>query len=71
MVECDCGEKLVLTASEVVCRCGADHASLVCEERVSDGKMHPWDEEYRERRKERDQYLRAVHQNWLEWRVIE
>jgi hypothetical protein len=71
VVECDCEEKLVLTASEAVYRCGTDHTSLVCEERVSDGKMHPWDEEYRERRKGRDEYLRAVHQNWLEWRVIE
>ncbi len=41
MVECDCGEKLMLTTSEAVCRCGTDHTSLVCEERVSDGKMHP------------------------------
>jgi hypothetical protein len=71
VVECDCEEKLVLTASEAVYRCGTDHTSLVCEERVSDEKMHPWDEEYRERQKERDEYLRAVHQNWLEWRVIE
>jgi hypothetical protein len=70
-VECDCGEKLVLIASEVVCRCGADHTALVCEERASDGETHPWEEEYRERRKERDEYLRAVHHNWLEWRIIE
>jgi len=29
MVECDCGERLVLTASEALCRCGADHTALV------------------------------------------
>jgi hypothetical protein len=40
VVECDRGEKLVLTASEAVCRCGTDHTSLVCEERASDGKIH-------------------------------
>ena len=52
MLECVCGESLVLTASEAVCRCGADHTALVREERASDGGTHPWDEEYREWRKE-------------------
>jgi len=42
MVECDCGEKLVLTATEAVCRCGAAHTALVREERASDGGTHPW-----------------------------
>ena len=51
VVECDCGERLVLTASEGVCRCGADHTALVREERASDGGTHPWDEEYGEWRK--------------------
>ena len=46
MADCDCGERQVLTASEAVCRCGADHTTLVREERVSDGGTHPWDEEY-------------------------
>jgi hypothetical protein len=41
MVECDCRENLVLTASEAVCRCGADHTALVREERASDGGTHP------------------------------
>jgi hypothetical protein len=71
VVECDRGEELVLSASEAVCRCGTYRASLVCEEPVSDGKMHPWDEQYRESRKGRDEYLRAVHQSWLGWRAIE
>ena len=57
VVECECGERLVLRASEAVCRCGADHSVLVREERASDGGTHPWDEEYREWRKERDEYL--------------
>ena len=48
MADCDCGERQVLTASETVCRCGADHTTLVREERVSDGGTHPWDEEYGE-----------------------
>jgi hypothetical protein len=50
---------------------GADHTALVREERASDGGTHPWDEEYREWRKERDEYLRAEHRDWLESRVIE
>jgi hypothetical protein len=37
MVECACTESLVLTASEAVCRCIADHTALVREERASDG----------------------------------
>jgi hypothetical protein len=41
MVECACTESLVLTASEAVCRCIADHTALVREERASDGGTHP------------------------------
>jgi hypothetical protein len=52
MLECICGERLVLTASEAVCRCGADHTALVRKEKASDGGTHPRDEEYREWRKE-------------------
>ena len=33
--------KLVLTASEAVCRFGAVHTALVCEERASDRKRTP------------------------------
>ena len=75
VVECDCGERLVLSASETVCRCGADHVILVREELVVrsplDGTSHPWDVEYYEWRKEQDEYLRAEHHDWMEWRVIE
>ena len=73
MVECDCGERLALTACEALCRCGADHAILVREELVpqppSDGTSHPWDAEYHEWRK--GQHLRAEHYDWMEWRIIE
>jgi hypothetical protein len=41
VLECVCGESLVLTASEAVCRCGADHTALVREKRASDGGTHP------------------------------
>ena len=61
MVECDCGERPVLSASETVCGCGADHAALVREVLASrqapDGTSHPWDAEYDEWRKKQDEYL--------------
>jgi hypothetical protein len=75
VVECECGERLVLRASEAVCRCGADHAILVREELVtlppSDGTSHPWDAEYHEWRKDHDEHLRAEDHDWMEWRIIE
>jgi hypothetical protein len=61
VVECDCGQKPVLNASETVCRCGADHAALVREELASrgasDGASHPWDAEVQEWRRKQDEYL--------------
>jgi hypothetical protein len=39
-LECIGGESLVLTPSEAVCRCGADHTALVREERASEGGTH-------------------------------
>jgi hypothetical protein len=75
VVECNCGERLILSASETICSCGADHETLVGEElahlRSSEEVPHPWDEEYREWRKKQDEYLRREYNDWLEWRVIE
>ena len=75
VVECGCGERPVLSASETVCSCGSDHESLVSEElasRRSSGEApHPWDEEYRKWRKEQDEYLRREYNDWLEWSVLE
>ncbi len=55
VVECECGERVVLTTSETVCSCGVDHAALVREElasrKVSDGAPHPWEAEYQEWRR--------------------
>jgi hypothetical protein len=60
VVGCDCGEMLVLTASEGECGCGADHRALVREVTASHGKrggaQHPWDREYREWQ---DEFLRS------------
>jgi hypothetical protein len=75
VVECDCGEKLILTASESICRCGADHGALVPENTASrqppDEAPHPWEAEYREWREKQEEYLRSESHHWLEWTVIE
>jgi hypothetical protein len=42
VVECDCGERPVLTAAETVCHCGTDHATLIRDELgSSEGALHP------------------------------
>jgi hypothetical protein len=67
VVECECGERLVLTRSETACRCGADHAALVREEltepRPSKKIPHPWRE---------DRHLpRSEYYEWLELSTLE
>ena len=47
VVECDCGEKLVLQRSETTCHgCCTDHADTVREKlaarKLEDADMHPW-----------------------------
>ena len=72
VVECDCGEILILTASESVCLCGTDHEALVRETAAlgqpSDEAPHPWDLEYRERQNE---YLRSERLYLQELRAID
>ena len=45
-IECDCGEKLNLTDSTSVCRCGVYYAAIFQEtlvaKRARDGDLHPW-----------------------------
>ena len=75
VVECDCGERPVLTTSQSTCGCGADHAALVWEELASrsssEGVSHPLEDEYREWRKEQEEILHSESHYWLEWRTIE
>ena len=70
VVRCDCGERPVLTASETVCGCGADHVDLLREElasrQASDGISHPWDVEHDEWRRRQDEYLLSEDIYWLE-----
>ncbi len=70
VVQCDCGERPVLSASETLCSCGADHAALVREELasrgVSDGASHPWEAEYQEWNKKRNEHLLSEEAYQLE-----
>ena len=69
VVECDCGERVVLSASETVCSCGVDHVALVREElvsqKVSDEAPHPWEAEYQEWRR-KNAYLLSEETYQLE-----
>jgi len=48
LVECECGERAALTASEATCEeCGAEHKGLVREDYLvgmaqKDQALHPW-----------------------------
>jgi hypothetical protein len=65
VVECDCGERTTLSASETVCSCGADHAALIREVLASQKAPRPWDMEYHEWRKKQDEYLVSEETYWL------
>ena len=77
VVECECGERPVLSASLSTCGCGADHATLVREELASrrlsaqEVSSHPLEEEYRQWRKKQGEFLHSESHYWLEWRIIE
>lgn len=45
VIECDCGEMTILTPSEAICWCGADHIALIrgeLDRRSGDEELHPW-----------------------------
>jgi len=73
VVECGCGQRLALTSSAAICRCGADHTALIREELAAwqplDAALHPWRDEYQLGRKGR--YLRSEDYEWLELCAIE
>jgi hypothetical protein len=66
VVGCNYGERLILSASETVCSCGADHAVLVRKLLASRKAPHPWDVEYQEWRKKQGEYLVSEDTYWLE-----
>ncbi len=75
VVECDCGERPVLSTSQSTCGCGADHAVLIREEltsrRSSEEVSHPLENEYREWRIRQEEFLHSEFHYWLEWRLME
>ena len=74
VVDCDCGERPVLTVSAAVCGCGADHAALVREglasRRVPGGAPHPWEAEYEGWRRNNEPLL-SEETYWLELSNVE
>ena len=74
VVECECGERVILTTSETVCSCGVDHTALVREElasrKVSDGATHPWEAEYQEWRR-KNAYLISEETYQLELNAVD
>jgi len=75
VVECDCGERLVLSTSETICSCGVDHAALVREKlasrKASDGAPHPWEAEYQQWRRKQEEYVLSEETYRLELNAID
>src|SRR5919112_3887891 len=75
VVECDCGETLIMTVSDSFCQCGTDHEALVRETTAfgnpQDETPHPWDQEYREWLERQDEYLRPKENYQQEWNAID
>lgn len=74
VVQCDCGERLDLTASETVCECGADHATLVREELESRNNTREdprLEDEHRRWSENKDEYLRSEENHWQELKTLE
>ena len=75
VIECDCGERPVLSASLSTCGCGTDHRALVWEElasgRSSEEVSHPLEDEYRQWREKQKEFLYSESHDWVEWRALE
>ena len=70
IVECECGERLSLTATETICECGADHTTLVYKElksRPPSEETSSTNDECREWRNYEDEYLRSEQDYKQEW----
>jgi len=57
VMECYCGQRLTLTASDTVCSCGADHVVLVREALAYQRASHPWEVDYQEWRRKQREFL--------------
>jgi alpha-tubulin suppressor-like RCC1 family protein len=74
IVECDCGERVTLTASSStsVCWCGTDHSVIIGEIQKREGRLsnkiiHPW---YHDTRVQAEQHKRdeAAYPKGSPWR---
>jgi hypothetical protein len=74
MVECECGERTALSASESTCRCGVDHTALIGERSASrplcEAASHFRSDECNEWRENQDEYLRSEKDYQLELSAI-
>jgi hypothetical protein len=66
VLECDCGQRLVLSASQTACSCGEDHGALVREVLVHQRAPHPWEVDYHEWRKKQGEFLHSEESYQLE-----
>jgi hypothetical protein len=72
VVECECGHRQVLSASETLCSsCGADHGALLREVLAQSRVPHPWEGEYEEWRKKQEEYLMSEQTYWLELSTLD
>jgi hypothetical protein len=66
VLECDCGQRLVLSASQTACSCGEDYGALVREVLVHQRAPHPWEVDYHEWRKKQGEFLHSEESYQLE-----
>lgn len=71
VVECDSGERLLLSACKSVCSCGTDHAALIRKVLAYRRAPHSREAEDREWRGKQGEYIQSESDYWLEWTVIE
>jgi hypothetical protein len=72
VVECECGHRPVLSASETLCSsCGRDHGPLLREVLAQSRVSHPWEQEYEQWRKQQEEYLMSEETYWLELSTLD
>jgi hypothetical protein len=74
LVECECGHRPVLSASQTLCgSCGRDHGALLREVLAAQSRVsrHPWEEEYERWRKQQEEYLISEETYWLELSTLD
>ncbi len=71
VLECDCGERPVLSASRDLCNCGREHATLVQGVLASHSTPHPWEAEYSEWRTNQDELLLSEETYRMELRGLD